>query len=397
MTPEHPERSETDSPLRGRNDRLREVVDATEKSDGTETTAVASDVASPSPSRAARRTVLRRTVLPVLVVLGAAALASAAGVTPPATVGYALVLVSVVVLGLPHGAVDHLVVARLAGISTRRALAAVSALYLVLGGAYLAAWYLTPAAAFAFFVLLTWLHWGLGDLYATTDLVGGAHLRSRPQRALAAAVRGALPMLVPLVAHPAEFRAVAALVVGVFAPSAAVTATVGSGLGPLSVVFDPTVRLGVAVGLGVALLVALLLGYVRAPESPWRGSWAVDAGETLLLVAFFAAVPPVLAIGLYFPLWHSLRHVLRTATLDRESTAGLERGAVTPALRRFARDAAPLTLGALLLFAGLFVVAPSPTTDLGGVLALYLVLLAVLTLPHAVVACWADLRQGVWG
>ena len=102
---------------------------------------------------------------------------------------------------------------------------------------------------------------------------------------------------------------------------------------------------------------------------------------------------PVLAVGLYFCLWHATRHVARLALLDPKSTGALEAGRVAPALVRFARNAAPLTVAALVLLLGLYLVVP----EVGATPpALYLLLVSALTLPHVVVVSFMDVRQGLW-
>ena len=126
-------------------------------------------------------------------------------------------------------------------------------------------------------------------------------------------------------------------------------------------------------------------------------TWWLDAAETGLLAAFFSAVPPLLAIGLYFTLWHSLRHVVRTVLLDDPAVDALARGDSLTAVRRYARDAAPNTVGALVVVALVWVTVPQTPAGVEGAVAAYLVLLAVLTLPHVVVVTALDRAQGVWG
>ena len=63
----------------------------------------------------------------------------------------------------------------------------------------------------------------------------------------------------------------------------------------------------------------------------------------------------------------------------------------------FARDAAPLTLAAVVSLAGLYLVVPGAGASPPALLALYLVLISALTLPHVVVVfSWMDARQGLW-
>jgi Brp/Blh family beta-carotene 15,15'-monooxygenase len=264
-------------------------------------------------------------------------------------------------------------------------MALVGGLYGLLGGAYLVLWYVAPVPSFVLFVVVTWVHWGQGDVYALVAIEGVDHLRTRGQRALAAAVRGGLPMLVPLLSHPGQYREVAALLVGRFGVSAA-------DLAPL---FATGTRLGLGAGFAALTLLALALG-VRRGGGLDDPDWQVDALETGLLWAYFLVVPPVLAIGVYFCLWHSVRHIARLALVDPRAVRALDRGDWRPALARFARDAAPLTAVSVAFLGAFYLLVPVRPTDLPETVGLYLVLVAVLTLPHVVVVSLMDRAEGVW-
>jgi Brp/Blh family beta-carotene 15,15'-monooxygenase len=333
-----------------------------------------------------RRRVVRTALLPGWL---AVAVAVTLGVSLdvwtalPVEYRYLPLVASVLVLGLPHGALDHLTLSRHRGERpTRRGLVAFGVGYLLLGGAYVVVWFLAPAAAFASFILLTWLHWGQGDLWPLVAASDGAYPASRPLRALTAAVRGGLPMVVPLVGFPERYRAVAATVVGLFDPDA---------VSALDAAFAAGVHQAVGVGFGALTVLALAGGLVAV--GPTR-AWAVDVAETGLLWLFFLTVPPVLAIGLYFALWHSVRHLVRLATVwDADGTEG-ER--FRRSVSRLARDAVPLTLGAVAILAALVAVVPNRPGTVPEFAGVYLVLLAALTLPHVVVVSLLDRRQGVW-
>jgi len=311
-----------------------------------------------------------------------AALPALAGVDLPPTVRYAPLVASAVVFGMPHGAIDYVALPRaVAGEVTPHWLAVVGVLYLVLGGAYAAAWFTHPVAAALAFVAVTWLHWGQGDLYPLLEFLDADYLDTRTRRASALLVRGGLPMLVPLLGHPARYREVVA----------AFAAPFGGEVGGLAL-FDPGVRLALGVGFA-ALTVGVLAAGRRRTRSP--RAWRVDAAETLGLWVFFYVVPPVFAIGVYFCLWHSVRHVARAIAVDASVRPSLRAGDVLGPLARFGREAAPLTAVALAAVAGLWLVVPEPPTTLAGGAALYLVLVAVLTLPHVAVVTWMDRAQGV--
>jgi Brp/Blh family beta-carotene 15,15'-monooxygenase len=324
----------------------------------------------------------RAAILPAWPPVAVVGIAFLAGADPSPTLAYAPLAASVV-FGLPHGAIDPFAFARARGDRVGlRSLALVGTLYLVGGGAYAAVWFLAPIAAAVAFVLVTWFHWGQGDLHALVALVGVDHLRTRPQRALAVLVRGGLPMLVPLVAFPAQYRSVLDGFVALFGAS--------FGIG-----WPFTARARVALGIGFAALtvVSLAVGYSRAED---RRLWGVDAAETGMLWAFFAAVPPVVSVGVYFCCWHSARHVLRAVALDDVAAGRLRRGRSLAAVARFAREATPLTLGALVVLGGFAVAVPRPPSGFSGLVALYLVGIAVLTLPDVVVVGALDVAEGVW-
>ncbi len=342
------------------------------------------DVATAGHGRA-RETLRAVAVRPAWAVHAALVVPFLFGVSVPLEVQYVPLAASVAVLGLPHGAVDHLALERSRGQSpTYRGMLLVGGLYALLGGAYLALWYLAPVASFVLFIAVTWVHWGQGDVYALVAVEGVDHLRTRGQRALAAAVRGGLPMLVPLLSSPGQYREVAALLVGRFGVTAA-------DLAPL---FGLGARLALGVGFVALTLLALALGATRTGLAD--PGWRTDALETGLLWAFFLAVPPVLAIGVYFCLWHSVRHIARLALVDPRAAAALSRGAWRPALARFARDAAPLTAVSVAFLGGFYLLVPVRPTDLPETVGLYLILIAVLTLPHVVVVSLMDRAEGVW-
>lgn len=337
-------------------------------------------------ARAARPSATAVVLWPSWALIAALTLLCAAGWTVPDRVAYVPLAASLLLFGLPHGAVDHLVVPRLLGVPPRPAvILAVAAAYLSLAGLYLALWYAAAAAAFVLFIALTWFHWGQGDLHALLALHQATHLTSPLRRGLALLVRGGLPMLVPLLAFPETYRAMADATVGLFAPEA---------VGQLGWAFALPVRLAAGAVFAAAVVAALVIGW-RAAGVDGRRGWGADAAETVALAAYFALVPPVLAVGCYFCLWHAPRHIARLVAVDRAAvSAGA--GSGRRAVARFARDATPTTLAALLLLGGLATAVPHPPGQAASLAGLSLVLLAALTLPHTLVVLWMDRCQGVW-
>ena len=329
---------------------------------------------------------IRAFLLPSLALLAAAGIASIAGIEISGWLRYAPFALSLILFGLPHGAVDHLVPGRLyRGKASLYSIVGVSVLYLALVTLYLMVWFVSPGAAFVFFIVLTWFHWGQGDLYFMAAL--GRDVATEPPglKALTVFVRGGMPMLVPLLAFPEAYRPVAFNVVGLFRGDAT----------KLAWAFSPTFRLVAGVCFALVVLAVLFKGY-RLSGLKGRSVWRLEVVEVMLLAVYFAVVPPILALGLYFCLWHSPRHVARLMLLNRASAAALVKGSIGAALGAFVRDAAPLTFAALALLVGLYFIAPGPIEGAGGLLAVYLVLISTLTLPHVAIVSLMDLRQSIW-
>ncbi len=356
----------------------------------TETTSGMAE-AGPGPStrRSATREVDRLFArLPAIAFLLALPIAA---VTPsfPVEIGLVAFAAGTLSVGMAHGAVDHLVPFRAAASSLRRSIVVVSVVYAVLGGLVVVAFFLAPVAAFVGFVLLTWAHWGQGDVAALT-VAGVDHLRTPAERVLTGFVRGGLPMGVPLVAQPAEYRLVAEWVVGLFVVDAAAAS---AAVDPL---FADVVRFGVGGAMAAATLLSAVIGYGRVRQGASRRGWIRDVGETAVLWAWFVLAAPVFAVGVYFGAWHALRHVGRLILVDERGAAAMARGEPGAALVRFARDAAPLTLGGFLVVVAVALAVPAGVASGGDLLAVSLVAIAALTLPHVAVVAWLDAEQGVW-
>ncbi len=288
-----------------------------------------------------------------------------------------------ILLGLPHGAMDHLVGPHL----ERRPLAWSSlarfiAWYLALTLLYLAFWRVLPLAALAVFLVLSWLHWGQGDYDYLRLFEGRARPGSPPGIGLIWLVRGGLPILLPVLAFPATF------------------AHVGTGLtrwyGGVAVPVPghDAVRGGLT-ALLVLTALCLWRSWKQDETARHRGFWR-DGGELLLLVLLFWRVPPILAVGTYFCLWHSARHIGRLMLADPATLALLVRGKMGESVWRTVLQSLPMTAGALLLLGGLYAVQHRHgAASLPGLVFLYLSLIAALTVPHFLVVLWMDRRQGL--
>lgn len=280
-------------------------------------------------------------------------------------------LAGLVFIGMPHGAVDHLVAGRVRGRPLgRRSMLALLLGYTALAAAGVALWLLAPAVAVVAFLAVAALHWGQGDIWFVVHGLG----RARPDRptsyAAVVLARGLLPVLGPILAHPRSFEQ-----------------ALGGSLAPFgagSLVLAPH---GYARGLLALLLAGALAAAAIASLRDGPGARRRDLGELAGLAVFVALTPPVLAIGSYFVAWHSVRHVARLTMLESSPRP----------LRKLARDAAPcslLALTAVAVLGGAVAVDPTSAPALGGVA---LAVVFGLTLPHALIVAWMDRAQGLFG
>ncbi|WP_435183356.1 Brp/Blh family beta-carotene 15,15'-dioxygenase [Halobellus sp. EA9] len=322
--------------------------------------------------------------LSLLALLVAFAGASAAGIAVPFEAQMVVYLVGMVALNLPHGGYEHFENLRQRRPSFRwRYVAA----YLALIAGFVALLLAAPVAGVALAIGVAMAKGGLGGLSVLDATSGTDHLQTRPQRLLAAGVRGGAVMLVPLVFHPGTFRTFSALMVGLVEPG---------GLAPYAEHFGTTRALA-AGGYGLALAAHVGLGYVRGGGR----SWLVDAGESLLLASYFAVVPVLVAVGLYFPFWYSARQVARTVTVGDDDVGDPEWDLVGDS-RVALRAWGVLVVGAFATFAVLAAVywlVPNPLGNSGllpGAVAFWSVFISVVALPHVVIGSLLDTERGIW-
>ena len=274
----------------------------------------------------------------------AVAVAAAAGGLAPDLMDRAgpAVLVAAGLLGLPHGAVDHLALGWARG-RTGAARPAVLVAYLLAALTAAALAVAAPAPALLVLLVLSAAHFAEGE-------AGFDRLRGGPGLAVPALALGSAVVVAPLLLRPAAVGplltslapALPDLLAGVRLPVLALTAVL------------------VAAGLLVAL----------------RARRHLVATELAVVVGAAVLGPPLLAFGVWFALWHGPRHLVRLLALEPT-------GSRRERVRRLARGAALPTLVAATGLVGLALL-------LGGLPGAVLIALLALTVPHAAVVARLD-------
>jgi beta-carotene 15,15'-dioxygenase len=274
--------------------------------------------------------------------------AVSAVVTVPDPMSIAVVVIVVAVLGIPHGAVDHLVADVIDGghdlVARRRFLVRY---VLAMAGVGLV-WVVAPAVALAGFLVLSMHHFGQSDLAYLP--LSGRH------RVVLQWSRGAFLIGLPLVAH---LDAVSPTI-----------ARLGGG--------DPSSWPWLAelwwLWSGVLVLQHLVVGAFVAPA---LGSVAArrEGATVVALAVLFVTSDPLIGFAVYFGLWHSLSHLLTLADVV---------GTGPRRVRSLLRLAAPMTAVSLGgLAAATAVIAIVGRIDL--LVPVVIVAVSMLTVPHMVV------------
>jgi beta-carotene 15,15'-dioxygenase len=292
------------------------------------------------------------------------------------TYGLYSFVIGMVLLGLPHGALDHLVPFRVgwtwAGYPLGLGLYLL--VYVALAATYFALWLIAPTLAFLGFLIATVLHWGQGDVRFLEIFLG----RLRPNRlatTVSVLLRGSLPIVVPVLAFPAT------------AESLYEHAAHGLGLNATRLELAGPVM----VSLGAYMLVLLFAyAFFAVRSAPNRAVLWIDALEVLLLIALFSGVPAYMSVGIYFIAWHSLRHLARLIVLRPEHASSLKAGEWVRPVARLMLELLPITCAALLMLTGLYVWKISYATGLESFVALYLVMISAVTKPHLLLTALMD-------
>jgi beta-carotene 15,15'-dioxygenase len=264
-------------------------------------------------------------------------------------------------IGIPHGAIDHLIT--IPRESTRRFIAfiAIYTLIAIIAALAIAQWNLV---GFQLVVLMSALHFGFGDSAYANESRAAAGKNGYSNLALAsyAIPAGFLPVILPLT----DKR----------------TLEVLRELNPALINWAGTFTESLR-NLTLALAVVSILLLVVTKNY----SLALDL-VLLFVLSFFA--PPLVAFAVYFGLWHAIRH---TARLVPKLPSALAKASTGKPLASFFAAVIPglyAILGIFLL--GIFFVARGTTEVSSDFLWVILVIIWALTVPHMATTAKFDLH-----
>lgn len=286
----------------------------------------------------------------MLIVLPAMAMSLAA---PEAAASLApwLVLFSVLIIGIPHGAIDHVMASELYGLGSGwRGQLLFYGGYLALMLVVALLWFFSPILGMMLFLGISMYHFGEADMQ--DFLVDGA---GKGATWIASVARGLLIIVLIVFSDLGT-------TVPVMASAMRVSESLLYGFFPGPVLPVALTVMVYAVAMGVLVAKRLV------------GRAVVLIADTFILASMLLITGPLAGFALYFALWHSLGHV-------REMQQFFAGRGKPMSLGAFYKKAAPFTLVSV---AGLLMLAFVWTAFEAHAefLALMFVLISVLTLPH---------------
>lgn len=187
---------------------------------------------------------------------------------------------AIVVLGVPHGALDTLFARELYGVRSLGAWLRFGLVYLLLAGAVVGLWFIFPLLFLIGFLVISIVHFS-GDPEGTVPW---------PVRLM----QGGVIIFLPVLNHAPEVEHLFGLLVG---PGAAGLLT--PWLAHAAVPW--------AIGVGTSVLMLA-----------WRRSWGALELGSLGLLAWVA--PPLVSFAIFFCTMHSTRHMIRSARFSGASS-----------------------------------------------------------------------------
>lgn len=243
-----------------------------------------------------------------------------------------LILVAslIVVLGVPHGALDTVFARELYGVSTLTAWLRFSVIYLLMVAAVVALWYVTPLLFLIGFLVISIAHFS-GDPDGEVPW-------------LVRIIYGGAIIFIPMIRYANEIGDLFSLLVGSDATQ---------------MLMPFMVYLAMPWLLSLSAVVLYLL---------WNRSHLSFEFMCLGLLAYFAS--PLISFAIFFCAMHSARHIIRTAQYTKRSKPLLLLGATLLPM-----------IGVVILSALAWVLLKDRTLD-GRVVQIIFVGLAALTVPH---------------
>ena len=267
-----------------------------------------------------------------------------------------VIAIAALAIGIPHGALDHLVTLPK---SRPLVMAGFIAVYVLIAIVAVIAILESNVIGFIFVLVMSAVHFGIGDAAFISELDRRQPVAVRLPRAIYALSSGSIPVLIPLV-NSASTDALA---------------QVNPSLIDWHQGYDQEI---LTVVITIACIsIARLIVRKRIRE-------AVDIG---LLLALALLTPPLIAFALYFGCWHAMRHTARLTLSLESSQRAYESGNIRSAFLKAVIPGIPALVGTFLIAAILAIGGQEFSDDF---FWMALVVVWALTVPHMAVTAKLD-------
>jgi Brp/Blh family beta-carotene 15,15'-monooxygenase len=267
-----------------------------------------------------------------------------------------VIAITALAIGIPHGALDHLVTLPK---SRPLVMAGFIAVYVLIAIVAVIAILESNVIGFIFVLVMSAVHFGIGDAAFISELDRRQPVAVRLPRAIYALSSGSIPVLIPLV-NSASTDALA---------------QVNPSLIDWHQGYDQEI---LTVVITIACIsIARLIVRKRIRE-------AVDIG---LLLALALLTPPLIAFALYFGCWHAMRHTARLTLSLESSQRAYESGNIRSAFLKAVIPGIPALVGTFFIAAILAIRGQEFNDDF---FWMALVVVWALTVPHMAVTAKLD-------
>jgi Brp/Blh family beta-carotene 15,15'-monooxygenase len=267
-----------------------------------------------------------------------------------------VIAIAALAIGIPHGALDHLVTLPK---SRPLVMAGFIAVYVLIAIVAVIAILEFNVVGFIFVLVMSAVHFGIGDAAFISELDRRQPVAVRLPRAIYAISAGSIPVLIPLV-NSASTDALA---------------QVNPSLIDWHQGYDQEI---LTVVITIACIsIARLIVRTRIRE-------AVDIG---LLLALALLTPPLIAFALYFGCWHAMRHTARLTLSLESSQRAYESGNIRSAFLKAVIPGIPALVGTFFIAAILAIRGQDFNDDF---FWMALVVVWALTVPHMAVTAKLD-------
>ena len=267
-----------------------------------------------------------------------------------------VIAVIALALGIPHGALDHLVTLPK---SKPTVMVLFIAIYVLVAIVAVIAILKFNVVGFIFVLLMSATHFGIGDAAFLNEMDRRGRRKAKLPRFIYAVAAGSIPVLIPLV-NSASTDALAQV-------------------NPVLINWHQGLDQEILAGVSAFAVIAIVTLFILRRKR--------ESLDLALLLALALIAPPLIAFAVYFGCWHAMRHTARLTLTLNSSQRAYASGDSQSAFTRAVIPGLPALAGTFLIAAVLALMGNEFNDDF---FWMALVIVWALTVPHMAVTAKLD-------